>query len=285
MKQENEVMIGTETVPVSIQRRKGRTISIRVEEDGSVSVRAPFSTKQADILSFIKQKQAWIEKQRNVQKQRNRKVLDGSDGQYAVWLGRTYRVQTVISVQPKIIFHEDTMIYHVKEDSPQERTSLFYHEGSKVIARWIVEERKHLDDDICVNHHLPLPRITVRYMTSRWGSCSAGRSRISISCRLIHFPKECFDYVLLHEYAHLLVQNHSADFYREIEKRMRTMHSIRKKPTPTETVRMRAAESISGTLAARTCRSGSATVMATPSAKLTNRMSGSLRDLVSLEPI
>ena len=55
MKQENEVMIGTETVPVSIQRRKGRTISIRVEEDGSVSVRAPFSTKQADILSFVKQ--------------------------------------------------------------------------------------------------------------------------------------------------------------------------------------------------------------------------------------
>ena len=220
MKQENEVMIGTETVPISIQRRKGRTISIRVEEDGSVSVRAPFSTKQVDIFSFIKQKQAWIEKQRNVQKQRNRKVLDGSDGQYAVWLGRTYRVQTVISVQPKIIFHEDTMIYHVKEDSPQERTSLFYHEGSKVIARWIVEERKHLDDDICMNHHLLLPRITIRYMTSRWGSCSAGRSRISISCRLIHFPKECFDYVLLHEYAHLLVQNHSSDFYREVEARM-----------------------------------------------------------------
>ena len=66
---------------------------------------------------------------------------------------------------------------------------------------------------------------------------------------------------------------------------MRTMHSIRKKPTPTETVRMSTVESMSGTLPASTCRSGSATVMATPRMKLTNRMSGRLRDFVSLEPM
>ena len=67
--------------------------------------------------------------------------------------------------------------------------------------------------------------------------------------------------------------------------RMRTMQSIRKIPTPTETVRIRTVLSISGTLAASTCRSGSATVMATPSKKLTNKISHSLRDLVSLAPM
>ncbi len=67
--------------------------------------------------------------------------------------------------------------------------------------------------------------------------------------------------------------------------RMRTMQSIRKIPTPTETVRIRMVLSISGTLAASTCRSGSATVMATPSRKLTTKISHSLRDLVSLAPI
>ena len=66
---------------------------------------------------------------------------------------------------------------------------------------------------------------------------------------------------------------------------MRTMQSIRKIPTPTETVRIRTVLSISGTLAASTCRSGSATVMATPSRKLTTRISHSLRDLVSLAPM
>lgn len=220
MKQKNEVMIGAEAVPFTITRRKGKTISIRVEEDGSISVRAPYGVMQAEIESFIKQKAAWIEKQRNIQSQRIRKVLDGSDGQYAVWLGRTYRVKTVISPQRSLTFSGDTMVFHVNADTPQERSTLFYEEGAKVIAQWATDERKHLDDDICIGHHLPLPRITIRYMTSRWGSCTAARSRISISCRLIHFPKECFDYVLLHEYAHLLVQNHSREFYHEVEIRM-----------------------------------------------------------------
>ena len=67
--------------------------------------------------------------------------------------------------------------------------------------------------------------------------------------------------------------------------RMRTMQSIRKIPTPTETVRIRTVLSISGTLPASTCRSGSATVMATPSRKLTTKISHSLRDLVSLAPM
>lgn len=220
MKLENEVMIGTENVPLSIIRRKGKTISIRIEEDGSVSVRAPYAAKMSEIEAFIQQKMTWIEKHRNVQAERNRKVMDGSDGKQAVWLGRTYQVHTVISTKRYLSFQGDTMIYHVRQDCPQERRDLFYREGSKIIAQWASQERKHLDDDICIGHQLPLPRITIRYMTSRWGSCSAGRSRISISCRLIHFPKECFDYVLLHEYAHLLVQNHSSDFYHEVEARM-----------------------------------------------------------------
>ena len=66
---------------------------------------------------------------------------------------------------------------------------------------------------------------------------------------------------------------------------MRTMQSIRKIPTPTETVRIRTVLSISGTLAASTCRSGSATVMATPSRKLITKISHSLCDLVSLAPM
>jgi Predicted NADH:ubiquinone oxidoreductase, subunit RnfA len=39
------------------------------------------------------------------------------------------------------------------------------------------------------------------FMTSRWGSCTPARSHISMSVRLIHYPKECLDYVLLHEIA------------------------------------------------------------------------------------
>ena len=63
------------------------------------------------------------------------------------------------------------------------------------------------------------------------------------------------------------------------------MLSIRKRPTPTETVITSIKLSISGALAARTCKSGSATVIAIPRIKLKESISQSLRDFVIFAPI
>lgn len=52
---------------------------------------------------------------------------------------------------------------------------------------------------------------------TRWGSCS-GKNRLNFSYRLILLPPDAVDYVVVHELAHIRVKNHSARFYREVEK-------------------------------------------------------------------
>ena len=66
---------------------------------------------------------------------------------------------------------------------------------------------------------------------------------------------------------------------------MRSMHTARKKPTPSPTVTSSTVLLMWGTVSASTCRSGSAMVMAKPSARLTSRISGRLRLLVSEVPM
>ena len=46
----------------------------------------------------------------------------------------------------------------------------------------------------------------------RFGSCS-GRNAISFSWRLMQYPPEAIDYVVVHELAHLRYMNHGAEFY------------------------------------------------------------------------
>jgi predicted metal-dependent hydrolase len=53
----------------------------------------------------------------------------------------------------------------------------------------------------------------VSNMTKRWGSCSSVDASIRISDRLKGVPPYVLDYVLVHELAHLLEPNHSAQFY------------------------------------------------------------------------
>ncbi len=52
---------------------------------------------------------------------------------------------------------------------------------------------------------------------TRFGSCSA-KNRICYSWRLMAYPKEAVDYVIVHELAHILQKNHSPRFYAVVEK-------------------------------------------------------------------
>ena len=66
---------------------------------------------------------------------------------------------------------------------------------------------------------------------------------------------------------------------------IRNMQTARKNPTPIPTVISSTPLLIWGTVSARTCKSGSATVTATPRAKLTTRISGRFFVFVMAVPI
>ncbi len=60
-------------------------------------------------------------------------------------------------------------------------------------------------------------RITIRDQKSRWGSC-ARDGRLSFNWRLVMAPASVLDYVVAHEVAHIEVPNHSAEFWRVVDR-------------------------------------------------------------------
>lgn len=68
-----------------------------------------------------------------------------------------------------------------------------------------------------LTHYAPLlevepPPLSLSSARTRWGSCSR-RSGVRLNWRLIHFPPEVIDYVVVHELAHLHEMNHSPRFW------------------------------------------------------------------------
>lgn len=59
--------------------------------------------------------------------------------------------------------------------------------------------------------------IKITSAKKRFGSCS-GKNAICYSWRLMQYPPEAVDYVVVHELAHIIHKNHGREFYRLIEK-------------------------------------------------------------------
>ena len=55
-------------------------------------------------------------------------------------------------------------------------------------------------------------RVRVANQNSRWGSCSA-RGDVRFSWRMAELPEAAFEYIVVHELAHLRVMNHSRKFW------------------------------------------------------------------------
>jgi len=62
----------------------------------------------------------------------------------------------------------------------------------------------------------PIADIKLRYTVSKWGSCSSSK-KLSFSTRLLLLPQDIIDYVIIHELAHLIEQNHSHRFWALVE--------------------------------------------------------------------
>ena len=56
-------------------------------------------------------------------------------------------------------------------------------------------------------------KVAYRNMTSRWGSCQPSTGRICINVRLVLYPPECLEYVVVHELCHLLERGHGPRFH------------------------------------------------------------------------
>lgn len=59
----------------------------------------------------------------------------------------------------------------------------------------------------------PINHITIKQMTTRWGSCNSKKGYINLNLSLVHLKKELIEYVILHEMTHLIFPHHQKSFY------------------------------------------------------------------------
>lgn len=112
-----------------------------------------------------------------------------------------------------------TWIERVNELREIEESSSAAGYSKDEIARKLTEVFNEIYP-IFAAHGIEKPTLRIRKMKSRWGSCIPSKNVITLNARLIAYPRECIEYVVIHEFCHFFEANHSAKFYAKMDEFM-----------------------------------------------------------------
>ena len=107
--------------------------------------------------------------------------------------------------------------------------------NDKVLFKWLDEYIYSIYYEHLMNWYskyeesIPLPKLKIRKMKTRWGVCNIKNNNITLNYYLFRYDIECLDYVIVHELSHFLEFNHSKKFWKIVEKYCSNYKEIRKK--------------------------------------------------------
>jgi len=202
---------------------KRKALTITVERDRSVVVHAPSGASDETIQRVVELRRQWIfEKLHHDKKYQELPHPPGKElvnGESALYLGRSYRIEIIANGASEIHFAQRFLI-----------PAALAIRGKGAMRDWYLARA----------HEIILPRVSrhaavlgVEFKLAkivdsrfRWGSCTVG-SNVTLNWRLIKAPMFVIDYVVVHELAHLLEANHTPQFWNVVRTHVPKMEQAR----------------------------------------------------------
>ncbi len=184
-------------VPVIVERKRIKNIYFKVNEDGNIIVSSPKYVTDREIDKLLNS---------------NIKSLERM---YSKFNKRKDKKETVMYLGKELDFieYKDIMFQDNYAFGPSVKAINEYLEKN---ALSYFQERLNVYIGYYPNH--PDFKLRMRNMKTRWGVNNRSSKTITLNTLLIHHPTSSIDYVICHELSHFKEMNHSARFWKEVER-------------------------------------------------------------------
>ncbi len=174
----------------------------------------PRDADEAAIERIVRKRAVWIIRQQKFFAQFLPKTPPRAyvSGETHLYLGRKYRLRVRGAEREEVKLQRGYLYVYTSHPRDAEQVKGLLHDWYEAHARVRFAERLAVCLKTTAGRNIAPPRLEVRRMSKRWGSCRAS-GILALNLDLIRAPRACIDYVILHELCHLHHPNHSPRFY------------------------------------------------------------------------
>ncbi len=189
-------------------RSKRKTLSLQINRNAQLIVRAPHRLPIQQIEVFIQNKSNWIKQKTQALQNQIIKKPDYLTGEKFLYLGNRYPLIRQTTLNNRLVF--DGKVFKLSHNS--DAASEFYRWYKSAFKKIALPRLDYYSD----LYQLKYNKIHLKKQKTLWGSCSS-TNNINLNYLLTGAPMSAIDYVIVHELSHIKHKNHSQDFWNLVQ--------------------------------------------------------------------
>lgn len=203
-------------IAYTLIRKQVKNINLRVRANGSVAVSASPKISQQQIDEFVQSKAQFIQDAQEKFREMEEHLPQPKEyiaGESFRILGRDLRLK-LMEGRPEGVESDGVYLTLTVKDKAD------FKKKERLVRRYLMGRCQAEFMELAVATHrkfekygVPMPQVRMREMKTRWGSCLSTKGIITLNTRLLEMPRNCIEYVVLHEFCHFIHPNHSRAFY------------------------------------------------------------------------
>ena len=230
------------TQPSDTAKKVARKVIIKVHPDQRVVATVPHDASEDAISDAMHKRARWIWQSINNFAKQKDTVLHKRyvSGETQFYLGKRYVLKVIVDAEqvPSVKLSRGklnvTIKHEISKDTAPDSQESREVKVKPLIDKWYQHKAKAIFHERLAEL-LPkttwvtgIPSFRVMAMKKQWGSCST-KGNLMLNPHLVKAPKECIDYVVLHELCHIAEHNHSERFWRLLTQVMPNWKAVKAK--------------------------------------------------------
>ena len=214
-------------IPVAVTRKKIKNVHLSVyPPNGIVRMSAPLRMSDETLRVFLVAKVGWIRSQQKklqeAQGETAREYIDRES--HYLWGSRLLLKIKEEAVPATVEVKSRQMILRVRPGSTMESREVVVH-------AWYRDQVRRAAEPLIAKWETKLKvrsnSLFIQKMKTKWGSCNTTKKNIRLNTELGKKPKECLEYIVVHELVHLLEPSHNARFQELMDRNLPNWRALR----------------------------------------------------------